>query len=178
MKTYEELNNLFVSTNVLKKEELSKIKLKGSHLYNAIDAYYSNLQSRGTVPTAKQDMVTNLMNEQKVTSKSVAESIVNWLYRTYFEKAIQQQEKQEWEALKSIKNEMDKKLQRMRETIPNIPSTLYDEKLEIRVRFRKEKLVPSICFGPTLPPNKYDEYYSFLGRKDSEAFVNLSKHFL
>ncbi len=80
-------------------------------------------------------------------------------------------DEQVWNDLKSIKNEIDEKVRRMREMKLSIPHTLYDEKSEIRVRFRQDSLVASICFGPTLPPNKYDEYLMFL-KKEPKEFVN------
>ncbi len=57
--------------------------LYGYHLFNAIEAYNINLKSGGTMETAKEKMITNLLDEEKITSKSVAEFIANWLY-THF----------------------------------------------------------------------------------------------
>ncbi len=145
----------------------------GHHLCNTIEAYHNNLQSRGTIETGIHKMIANLMDEQKVTSKSVAESIANWLYHSYIVQPKQQAKEMDelvWNELKPIKNEIDEKVRRMRETKLSIPNTLYDEKSEIRVRFRQDSLVASICFGPTLPPNKYDEYSMFL-KKESKEFV-------
>ncbi len=60
--------------------------LNGAYLCNAMEAYKTNLQSGGTPETAKHTMVQNLMDEDKVTSKLVAETIANWLYNTFMNK--------------------------------------------------------------------------------------------
>ncbi len=138
--------------------------LRGEHLFFAVERYEQYVKNGGAESEATQLMVEFLMKEEKVTSNFVAEYIAQWLKDTYT--------KHDWEVLPSIKKEVDEKLKRMREAKPNLPPQLYHEKSELGMIYRNTVLSPSICFGPTLPRDKYQEYFQFLFGNESKSFVN------
>ncbi len=176
--------------------------LNGVHLYNAIQAYKQILQSGGTKEIATQNMVNKLMEEEKVTSTYVAKSMAYWLQNTYIKEKkerfwdtltlsiinwlqktpVKQRKEHDWNTLNSIKNDIDEKWKKMKEVKPSLPPPLYHETSELGMIFRNTKLSPSICFGPTLPRNKYQEYFEFLFEREHKSFVTFclflqSKHY-